>query len=154
MRYFLLPITIVAWYFIAYFTMTLGVIALLWFFSFSLIWFLLGYSILTGLIFTLFSELPGLLGGLITNGLYRSNKVIASLHGIAGLIGVGLFIYNAITSPISVGNSTGEFTPVLTAMWDESWFKTIMVVINFLILCGLQIYSMAIFPFTSAFLED
>ncbi|APY06838.1 hypothetical protein BWZ20_00350 [Winogradskyella sp. J14-2] len=109
-------------------------VLMLWMFSLSWIWLILGYTFLIGLISFLVNSLPAIINILILK-FYRLNWFSIVVHSIAGLLGIAYFYYLIYQNPPEMV-SGNESTPILKALWNQSWLKTILLMFPFL---GLQL---------------
>ena len=134
MRYLLTPITMFIWFLLTYFCVYYGMVLMLWMFSLSWIWLILGYTFLIGLISLLVNTLPAIINILILK-FYQLNWFSIVFHSIAGLLGIIYFYYLIYQNPLEMV-SGNESTPILKALWNQSWLKTILLMFPFL---GLQL---------------
>ncbi len=134
MRYLLTPITMFIWFLITYLGVYYGMVFMLWMFSLSCIWLILGYTFLIGLISLLVNSLPAIINILIMK-FYRLNWFSIITHSIAGLLGIVYFYYLIYQNPPEMIDGN-ESTPVLMALWNQSWLKTVLLMIPFM---GLQL---------------
>jgi hypothetical protein len=151
MRYLLTPVSMFIWFNLSYLGVYFSMVLLIWMFSLSWIWLILGYTLLIGIISAVVSSLPMFINYLILK-FYKLNWFSVISHSIAGLLGIVYFYYQIYeTPPEAVGGN--ESTPILKALWSESWLKTIILIIPFI---GLQlglIYQGIFAPITMK-LED
>jgi len=119
---------------ITYLGVYFGMFLMLWMFSLSWIWLILGYVFLIGLISFLVGSLPAIINFLILK-FYRLNWFSIVTHSIAGLLGIVYFYYFMYQFPPEMV-SGNETTPILKALWNESWLKTILFMCTFI---GLQL---------------
>lgn len=146
MRFLLTPITMMIWYILCYLGLHYGMVLMLWMFSLSWIWLILGYTILIGIISTIVSSLPALINLLILR-FYKLTWFSIITHSLAGLLGILSFYYLMYQNPPEMVSGT-ESTPILKALWNYSWLKTIFLMFPFI---GLQlglIYQGIISPIT------
>lgn len=134
MRYLLTPITIFIWYLLTHLGLYYGMLLMLWMFSLSWIWLIIGYTFLIGIISFLVNSLPGLIKVLILK-FYRLNWFSIFAHSIAGLLGIINFYYFIYQNPPEMVNGN-ESIPILVALWNQSWLKTILLITPFI---GLQL---------------
>jgi hypothetical protein len=109
-------------------------VLMLWMFSLSWIWLILGYTFLIGIISMLVGSLPAVINYLILK-FYKFRWFSIITHSIAGVFGILYFYYLMYQNPpeMVIGNET---TPILEALWDDSWFKTLLLMFPFI---GLQL---------------
>jgi hypothetical protein len=122
------------WFLLTYFCVYYGMVLMLWMFSLSWIWLILGYTFLIGLISLLVNTLPAIINILILK-FYQLNWFSIVFHSIAGLLGIIYFNYLIYQNPLEMV-SGNESTPILKALWNQSWLKTILLMFPFL---GLQL---------------
>jgi hypothetical protein len=122
------------WFLLTYFCVYYGMVLMLWMFSLSWIWLILGYTFLIGLISLLVNTLPAIINILILK-FYQLNWFSIVFHSIAGLLGIIYFYYLIYQNPLEMV-SGNESTPILKALWNQSWLKTILLMFPFL---GLQL---------------
>jgi len=103
-------------------------------FNLSWLWLIIGYTFLIGIISFLVYTLPALINFLILK-FYRLSWFSIIVHSIAGLFGIIYFYYFIYQNP-PVMVSGNETTSLLKALWNQSWLKTIFLIIPFI---GLQI---------------
>ena len=152
MRYLLTPITMFIWFLLTYLCVYYGMVLMLWMFSLSWIWLILGYTFLIGLISFLVNSLPAIINILILK-FYRLNWFSIVTHSIAGLLGIVFFYYIIYQNPPEMV-SGNESTPILKALWNQSWLKTILLMFPFI---GLQfgiIYQGVFSPITMKLEEN
>ncbi len=125
MKYLLTPVTMLLWYLTAYYAIYFTPIAMIFVFSLSWIWLIIGYLFIIGIISAIFGSIPGLLLFFILK-LYGINWFSCIAHSLAGLIGcvhiISLFIANP---PELVSGSEAIF--FLTGMWETAPVKTIFL---------------------------
>jgi hypothetical protein len=146
MRYLLTPITMFIWFLLTYLSLYYGMVLMLWLFSLSWIWLIIAYTFFIGIISFVVNSLPTLINYLILKfyGLSWFSIVAHSIAGLLGIIYFYYFIYQNQPTMVS-GN---ESKPLLKAFWNQSWLKTILLIIPFL---GLQmglIYQGVFSPIT------
>jgi hypothetical protein len=107
---------------------------MLWMFSLGWFWLLIGYTLLFGIIASLVASLPAIIKVLIL-GFYRFSWFSIITHSIAGLLGI-VYVYYVIYQNPPHMVSENETTPILKALWNESWLKTILLMFSFI---GLQL---------------
>jgi hypothetical protein len=134
MRYLLTPITMIIWFLLAYLGVYFGMVLMIWMFSLSWFWLLIGYTFLIAIITALVSSLPALINYLILK-FYKLKWFSIITHSIAGLLGIIYFYYQMFQNPPEAV-SGNETTSILKALWSESWLKTIFLICPFL---GLQL---------------
>lgn len=134
MRFLLTPVTMFIWFLVSYLGLYYGMVLMLWMFSLSWIWLILGYTLLIGIISTLVSTLPALINALILN-FYKLTWFGIISHSIAGLLGIIYFYTLVYQNPPEMVSGT-ESTPILKALWSDSWLKTILLMFPFI---GLQL---------------
>ncbi|MCR1025773.1 hypothetical protein NQT66_13200 [Cellulophaga baltica] len=134
MRYLLTPITMFIWYLLTYLGLYYGMVLMLWMFSLSWIWLIVGYTFLIGIITFLVSSLPAIINLLILK-FYRLNWVSVITHSIAGFFGIVYFYYLIFQNPPRMYSGL-ESTSILQALWNQSWLKTILLMFPFV---GLQL---------------
>lgn len=152
MRYLLTPITMLIWFLLTYLAIYYGMFLMLWMFSLSWIWLILGYTFLIGLISFLVGSLPAIINFLILK-FYRLNWLSIVTHSIAGLLGVVYFYFLIYQNPPEMV-SGNETIPILKALWNQSWLKTVLLMITFI---GLQlgiIYQGTFSPITMKLKEN
>ena len=139
MKYLLLPITIIAWYFTTYYGLYFVFIAYAFMFSLSWIWIILGYPFLVGIAFGLTNGLPSILRLYILK-LFDFNWFSIISHSLAGLFGVFMIgtFFNDNPPQIGGGNEDVFF---LTGMWELAPFKTIIITLPFIGLAFSLIWS-------------
>jgi hypothetical protein len=152
MRYLLTPITMFIWFLLIYLEVYYGMVLMLWMFSLSWIWLILGYTFLIGLIAILVTLLPWLINELILN-FYRWNWFSIIIHSITGLLGIVYTYYLIYQNPPQMlsGNVS---TPILKALWNQSWPKTILFMIPFIGLQFALIYNGIFSPITTKLDEN
>lgn len=122
------------WYLLIYYGLYYGMFLMLKMFFLSWFWLIIGYSFLIGIIYFLVSSLPALVSLLILK-FYRMNWFSIISHSIAGILGIVHFYYIMFENPPEM-ISGHESTPILKALWNESWLKTILLIFPFI---GLQL---------------
>lgn len=82
----------------------------------------------------LVGSLPAVINYLILK-FYKFRWFSIITHSIAGVFGILYFYYLMYQNPpeMVIGNET---TPILEALWDDSWFKTLLLMFPFI---GLQL---------------
>jgi hypothetical protein len=134
MRFLLTPITMIIWFFLTYLGVYYGMVLMIWMFSLSWIWLILGYTFLIGIISAIVSSLPALINYLILK-FYKLTWFSIITHSLAGLLGIVYFYYLMYQNPPEMVSGT-ESTPILKALWNDSWLKTILLIFPFI---GLQL---------------
>ena len=134
MRYLLTPITMFIWFLLTYLGVYYGMVLMLWMFSLSWIWLIIGYTFLIGIISFLVGSIPAIINFLILK-FYRLNWFSIITHSIAGLLGIAYFYYLIYQNPPEMV-SGNENTPILKALWNQSWLKTLLLMFPFI---GLQL---------------
>ena len=125
MRYLLTPLTMAIWFVLTYSSIYYGILLMIWLHSLSWIWLILGYSILISVIHFIVSGLPSVINFLILR-LYRFNWFSILAHSISGLLGIVYILIFLNQNPIESVSST-ETTPIIKALWNESWLKTLLL---------------------------
>lgn len=133
MKFLLTPFTMIIWFLLTYLGVYYGMVLMLWMFSLGWIWLILGYTFLIGIISVLVNSLPALLNYLIIK-FYKLTWFSIITHSMAGLLGIVYFYYLMYHNPPEVFSGT-KSTPILKALWADSWLKTIMLMFPFI---GLQ----------------
>ena len=134
MRFLLTPITMIIWFLLTYLGVYYGMVLMLWMFSLSWIWLILGYTFLIGIISAIVGSLPALINYLILK-FYKLTWFSIVTHSLAGLLGIVYFYYLMYQNPPEMVSGT-ESTPILKALWNDSWLKTILLMFPFI---GLQL---------------
>jgi hypothetical protein len=134
MRILLTPVTMIIWFVLTYLGVYYGMVLLLWMFSLSWIWLILGYTFLIGIISAIVGSLPALINYLILK-FYKLTWFSIITHSLAGLFGIVYFYYLMYQNPPEMVSGT-ESTPILKALWNDSWLKTILLMLPFI---GLQL---------------
>ena len=129
-----MPITMLICFLLPYYGLYYSMLIIIWMFSFNWILLLFGYSIFIGIITFFVSSLPAIFSFLILK-LYKMNWFSVISHSFAGLLGVILFYYFIYQFPPELV-SGNETTPILKGMWNQSWFKTLLLIFPFI---GLQL---------------
>ena len=110
MKYFLIPFTFILWYLIAYYSLFLCLVGMLYIFSLSWIWLIFGYLFLIAIVFGISNGIPSLFRYLIVK-LYGISWFTCLIHSLAGLLGVIWFLYYYVSNP-----------PMLVIGKDEVFF--------------------------------
>jgi len=134
MRYLLTPITMIIWFLLSYLGVYYSMVLMIWMFTLSWFWLIVGYSFLIGIITAVVISLPTLVNYLILK-FYKLNWFSIITHSLAGLLGIAFFYYRiSINTPeVDAGNET---VSLLKTLWSISWLKTIMLMFPFI---GLQL---------------
>jgi len=122
------------WFNLSYLGVYFAMVLMIWMFSLSWIWLILGYTILIGLISAVVGSIPMLINYLILK-FYKLNWFSIIAHSVAGLLGIVYFYFQIYQNPPEAVSGF-ESTPILKALWSESWLKTILLIIPFI---GLQL---------------
>lgn len=122
------------WYLLIYFGLYYGMILMLKMFFLSWIWLIVAYSFLIGIISFFVSSIPAIVSVLILK-FYRMNWFSIITHSIAGIVGIIHFYYIMFENPPEM-ISGQQSTPILEALWNQSWLKTILLMFPFI---GLQL---------------
>lgn len=122
------------WFLLTYLGVFYGMVLMVWMFSLSWIWLIIGYTFLLGIISFLVGSLPALINFLILK-FYRLNWFSIIAHSSAGLLGIVYFYYLIYQNPPEMV-SGNESTLILKALWNQSWLKTILLIFPFI---GLQL---------------
>lgn len=132
MKYLLTPVTMLIWFLLTYSGVYYGTLLMIWMFTLSWVWLLFGYTILIGAISWLVGSLPAFINFLILR-FYGINWFSVTIHSVSGLMGL-VYIYTFLyQNPIEMSNDS---TPILKALWQESWLKTVLLMFPFI---GLQL---------------
>ena len=125
MKYILIPLTMFVWYLTTYYGLYLAVIGMVFMFSLSWLWLIMGYLILVGIIFGISNGIPGLLRLLILR-VYGMNWFSCVVHSLAGVFGVFQVINLFSTNPpqLVIGD---ESLFILTGMWKIAPVKTVFL---------------------------
>lgn len=127
------PLTSFLWYLTCYLGLYYGHVLIIWMFSLSLFWVIIGFAFLVGIISGLTAEIPSLLNQFILVKFYNRNKIAIVLHSIAGFIGIFL-CYKLLyfDNPISMGGNSDDSW--IGIMWEISALKTFLVMIPYVAL--------------------
>ena len=98
------------------------------------IWLILGYFFLFAIIGAIVGALPAVIKYLILK-FYKQSWFSIITHSLAGLLGILYFYYSIYQNP-PVMVSGNENIPILKALWNDSWLKTILLAFPFI---GLQL---------------
>jgi len=124
----------IIWFLLTYLGLYYGIVLVFWMFSLSWIWLILGYTFLIGIITTIVSSIPVLINYLILR-FYKLTWFSIITHSLAGFLGIVYFYYSMYQDPPVMVSGT-ESTPILKALWNDSWLKTILLTFPFI---GLQL---------------
>ena len=124
-KFILLPLTMILWYLTAFYGTYIAVIGVMFMFSLSWLWLIIGYLFFVGAVFGISNGLPSLLRFIILK-YYGKNWFSSILHSLAGIIGVVHIIQFFILSPPELVISNESFF-FITGMWELSPFKTIFL---------------------------
>lgn len=144
MKYILLPLSLFFWYLTTYYGIYIAVIGMLFIFSLSWLWIIIGYTFLIGLIFGISNGIPSLLRLLIIKS-YGINWIICVLHSLAGVFGVFQIIRFYSTTPPELVIGDESFF-ILIGMWKIAPFKTVVLAFPFLGIVISLLWSNIIFP--------
>ena len=86
-KFILLPLTMILWYLTAFYGTYIAVIGVMFMFSLSWLWLIIGYLFFVGAVFGISNGLPSLLRFIILK-YYGKNWFSSVLHSLAGIIGV------------------------------------------------------------------
>jgi hypothetical protein len=144
MKNFLIPITAIIWYLMTYYGIYFGVLLMIFMFSLSWIWLILGFSLMVGVISTLIIGLPSVFRFLILS-LYGASWLSVISHSISGLFGLVSISYFFYTSPpeFVIG---GESVFIIYQMWEVAPIKTIFLAFPAIGLLLSLIWSTVISP--------
>jgi hypothetical protein len=145
LKYLLLPVTIIAWFFMAYYVPYLAIAGTVKVFNVS--WFVLIFfgSFVFGILYFVIVGLPNLIRVGI-GVLYEKIPFVMILHGIAGVIGTIWIITFFINQPPMLVRGDQEFF-FITGMWKYAPLKTLFVVLGVIPFIILMIYNSTIMPF-------
>ncbi len=141
MKYFLLPLTMLVSYLIAFYGLYFGIIGLIYIFSFNWFWILIAYPFLVGILFGITYGIPNLLKFYILR-IYDFKLIPNILHSIGGLIGIVEITIFFISKSSSNSSNQG----LIDSFWEESPFKTIILALPAIGLIISIIYSAIIGP--------
>ena len=130
MKFLLTPFTMLLWFLVSYLGVYLGLAFVLWLFSLSWIWLIIGYSCLIAGISAFVLSLPTLINFLILK-LYDQNWISIIMHSLAGILGVSCFYYLMNQSQFQLF-SGNESTSILNSLWQASWLKTVLLMLPFI----------------------
>jgi len=134
MKYLLTPLTMIAWYLLAYYGIYASVLLMMFVFSLSWFWLIIAGSFIIGLVFFIANTIPQIIQFLIMK-IYGLNWFSVLSHSLAGLLGIISVSYLFYSKPVEIISLNGEPTSILKAMWNEAWVKTIFVIFPFFGLC-------------------
>ncbi len=139
----------ILWYLISYYGIYLILLTLIFMFSISWFWLIIGYNLLIALVYSIVFSLPLLLRMIILK-MYRFNWVLILLHVAAGAFGLYHVFMNFYLNPpeIVIGNEPVFF---ITGMWDISPFRTILLALPFIGFLLGAIYSTVMAPLIMIF---
>ena len=146
MKYLLTPLTMLAWYLTAYYGLYLVFVGMIFLFSLSWFWLIIGSTFLIGLIFGITIALPHLLQLYILK-LYDFNRISCIVHGLAGAFGTYQLISFLVSNPPMMVSDNQEMF-FLTGMLDIAPLKTIFLVLPFFGLAVYLIWNTTILPFS------
>jgi len=130
MKYLLIPLSFVAWYFISYFGLYIGMLSMGYVFSLSWLWIIIAYLPIIAVVGGLSVGIPGLLRYKILE-FYGFNRSVGIIHTFAGLIGVAwFFIFHSMNPPEVVIGDERMF--MLSGMWELSPLKFIVLAFPYL----------------------
>lgn len=114
-----------------------GMLLILNLFLLSYGWFFLGSLFFLGLSFFLFISLPALINIEMIK-FYRSSWLSVIAHSSAGLLGIIFSFYSIYFNPpeIVIVDGSPPQDLHLSALWEHSWLRTIMLGFSFI---GLQL---------------
>jgi hypothetical protein len=151
LRFLLLPITSFIWFLASYYSVFLILTAFFWFFSLEWYFFYLGWMLFIGATYFIAIGLPSAFLALASY-LYKLNKFSGLIHCISGLAGVFLIYYHFYNNPPMAFNGNEEVF-VFKYMWEESWFRTISLILPLIGFLLAHFYSFAISPILACY-ED
>lgn len=144
LKYLLVPVTMLLWYMITYYSLLLGLKLMFWMFTLSWTWLFIVYFFLIGIVFGLVGEIPAIINHLILK-IYNSNWLVIILHTIAGALGVYAFYYMLNMNPPTMENGV-ESLSLMEGLWKESKLKTILLSFTALGLLVQVVYVCVLHP--------
>lgn len=144
MKYIFIPLTMFLWYLTAYYGLYIAVIGMVFVFSLSWLWLIMGYLFLIGAVFAISNGIPSLLRVLILK-FYGISWFSCIVHALAGVVGVVQIIrfFSASPPELVIGD---ESSFILTGMWEVAPFKTVFLAFPFVGLVISLFWSTIIAP--------
>ncbi|MBN4081717.1 hypothetical protein JYU23_01150 [bacterium AH-315-C07] len=144
MRYLLLPITMLLWWYVIFYSLFFSVTAMLFVFSFSWFWLIIigftGIALIAGILNTI----PAILNLYIFK-FYNYSWVGCIAQSLAGLLGAyRYFTFIYANPPVFTDGTESVF--FLSYMWNEAPVKTVFVISAFLGVFIAILWSMILSP--------
>ncbi len=152
MKFLLTPLTMILWYFASYIGFYATFPLMVWMWSLSWFWLIVGYPFFLGLI-SYFATLLHLIMNSLILKLYGSNWITTLLHSLSGLAGVVVaisFFYE--NPPLLVSGADSVF--FLKGMWNHAPIKIVVLAWPFLVILVCILYFAIIHPFVLFVLKD
>jgi len=144
MKYVLTPLTMFLWYLTTYYGLYFAVIGMVYMFSLSWLWLIIGLPFLMGIIFAIVTGIPSLLR-LLTLKIYGINWFSCIVHSLAGVIGAVMIILFFSAYPVELVIGDEPFF-ILTGMWKIAPVKTVFLAFPFVGLVTSILWSTIISP--------
>lgn len=145
LRIILLPVTIIVWFLLAYYTPYFALISTGKLIGLSWIALIFFGTLFFGFIYIIVLGLPNLIRIGISILLQKMHYVLI-LHGVAGIIGTITIILYFIQNPPMMSDGVTEVI-FIRGMWEYAPLKTIVIMIEMIPIVLLMLYNSTIMPF-------
>lgn len=136
MKYLLLPVTLLLWYLIAFYSLYYSFSGIAYMYTIHWFWLLIFYPILIGLLSAATNSIPMLFTFYILKKIYSFSLISVILHSFVGLLGI-------VAGALVLWKLNLGFLD----LFKEHWFKSLLLLVPFLAIVGVLIWAMILNPF-------